>query len=77
VPAAAAETGRERGASATCPRPEHVAAALFAELRPIELRDYRLERFGEPHDGGCLLGANLLGAVGSGSERTDGARLRA
>ena len=39
---------------------------LFDELRPVALRTCRLERFGEPHDGGYLMCANLLGAAQSG-----------
>jgi hypothetical protein len=46
--------------------PEDVRAALFAELQPIELRNCRLERFGEPHDGGYLMCADLLGSVKAG-----------
>jgi hypothetical protein len=36
---------------------------LFALLQPVRLANCRLERFGEPHDGGYLLCANLLTAA--------------
>lgn len=39
---------------------------LFGELRPVRLANCTLQRFGEPHDGGYLLCANLLGAVRAG-----------
>jgi hypothetical protein len=39
---------------------------LFAELRPVALANCRMERFGEPNDGGYLVCANLLGAVKAG-----------
>jgi len=34
---------------------------LFAESQPVRLTDCDLQRFGEPHDGGYPLCANLLG----------------
>jgi hypothetical protein len=43
-----------------------VRAALFAELQPVDVRNCRLERFGEPNDGGYLMCANLLDAVKAG-----------
>jgi hypothetical protein len=39
--------------------------ALFDMLQPVALTNCRLERFGETHDGGYLMCANLLGAVES------------
>jgi hypothetical protein len=40
--------------------------ALFAMLQPVALANCQLERFGESHDGGYLMCANLLGEVRSG-----------
>ncbi len=40
--------------------------ALFAELQPVALTNCEVKRFGEPHDGGYLLCANLLKGVQSG-----------
>src|SRR5262245_54724820 len=40
--------------------------ALFEMLQPVALSNCRLERFGETHDGGYLMCANLLDAVESG-----------
>jgi hypothetical protein len=37
--------------------------ALFAELQPVELANCQLQRFGEQHDGGYLMCANLLGSI--------------
>jgi hypothetical protein len=37
--------------------------ALFDLLQPVELANCRLERFGEPHDGGYLMCGNLLDDV--------------
>lgn len=45
---------------------EQVRRALFAELQPVEVVNCRLERFGEKHDGGYLLCANLLASVKAG-----------
>jgi hypothetical protein len=39
--------------------------SLFAAVQPVALTNCRLERFGEAHDGGYLLCANLLDAVES------------
>src|SRR5262245_19552170 len=41
-------------------------SALFAEIQPVRLTDCDLRRFGEPHDGGYPLCANLLGSVKAG-----------
>jgi hypothetical protein len=40
--------------------------ALFDMLQPVALTDCQLERFGEAHDGGYLMCANLLSGVQSG-----------
>ena len=40
--------------------------ALFAEIQPVRITDCDLQRFGEPHDGGYPLCANLLGNVKAG-----------
>jgi hypothetical protein len=40
--------------------------SLFAELQPVTLKNCVIKRFGEPHDGGYLLCANLLKGVQSG-----------
>jgi hypothetical protein len=39
--------------------------ALFDMLQPVALTNCQLERFGEAHDGGYLMCANLLGGVQS------------
>jgi hypothetical protein len=52
-----------RGAGA---RQERLRQALFALLQPVSLANCTLERFGEPHDGGYLLCANLLESVQAG-----------
>ncbi len=58
---------RLRDARAVVPMTaEQVRAALFAELQPVEISNCRLERFGEPHDGGYLMCANLLESVKAG-----------
>jgi len=43
-----------------------VRQALFEEIQPVEVTNCDLERFGEAHDGGYLLCANLLGAAKAG-----------
>ena len=48
------------------PDPAAIRTALFAELQPVRLTNCQLKRFGEPHDGGYLLCANLLKGVQSG-----------
>ena len=42
---------------------DRARTALFAELQPVELANCQLQRFGEQHDGGYLMCANLLGSV--------------
>ncbi len=43
-----------------------IRRALFDELQPVALANCRLQRFGEPHDGGYLLCGNLLDGVAAG-----------
>jgi len=45
---------------------DQVRQSLFALLQPVKLTNCTMERFGEPHDGGYLVCANLLGSVGAG-----------
>jgi hypothetical protein len=45
---------------------DRLRAALHAELQPVGLSNCRLERFGEPNDGGYLMCGNLLGSIASG-----------
>ena len=40
--------------------------ALFAEIQPVHVTNCELKRYGELHDGGYPLCANLLGAVKAG-----------
>lgn len=54
---------RERPSLAAPTSPAGVRAELFSAVRPVPLDNCRLERFGEPHDGGYLLCGNLLGGV--------------
>lgn len=46
-------------------RQERIRETLFAELQPVPLVNCRFERFGEPHDGGYALCANLLDSAAS------------
>lgn len=53
------------------PRPRRdmataVRRLLWSELQPVTLSNCRLQRFGEPHDGGYLVCANLLEDVTAG-----------
>ena len=43
-----------------------VRAQLFAEVQPVHVTNCELKRFGEPHDGGYPLCANLLADVKAG-----------
>ena len=43
-----------------------IRGQVFDELRPVALTTCRLERFGEPNDGGYLVCGNLLGDVRAG-----------
>ena len=47
-------------------RETEIRQALFTEIQPVQVANCELQRFGEPHDGGYLLCANLLGAVKAG-----------
>src|SRR5262245_13293824 len=44
-------------------RPDMIRRELFAEIQPVRIPNCDLQRFGEPHDGGYPLCANLLGDV--------------
>jgi hypothetical protein len=44
---------------------EQARHRLFAELQPIRLANCAFERFGEPHDGGYVMCANLLASAQS------------
>ena len=48
------------------PRAVQTREYLFRELQPVKLSNCDLERFGERHDGGYLICANLLASVQSG-----------
>jgi len=48
------------------PTATHVRDLLLAELQPVALTNCTVKRFGERHDGGYLLCANLLKNVQSG-----------
>jgi len=58
---------RAAGAAAAQQRQRVVEhrSELFDMLRPVRLSNCRLERFGEPNDGGYLMCGNLLGGVQS------------
>ena len=43
-----------------------IRQAIFDLVQPVALSNCRLERFGEPHDGGYLMCANLLDGVAAG-----------
>jgi hypothetical protein len=47
-------------------RGAEIRSELFAEIQPVKVSNCELKRFGEPHDGGYPLCANLLGAVTAG-----------
>jgi len=47
-------------------RDETIRSELFAEIQPVRITNCELQRFGEPHDGGYPLCANLLGGVKAG-----------
>jgi hypothetical protein len=47
-------------------RAEIARRELFAEIQPVRIADCELRRFGEPHDGGYPLCANLLDGVKAG-----------
>jgi hypothetical protein len=48
------------------PRDERLRQMLFSLLQPVRLANCTLERFGEAHDGGYLMCANLLASVEAG-----------
>src|SRR5216110_866662 len=47
-------------------RKEETRRELFSEIQPVHVTNCQLKRFGEAHDGGYPLCANLLGAVKAG-----------
>ena len=57
---------RRQARRAEASRKAEVRTALFAEIRPVRVTNCELKRFGEPHDGGYPLCANLLGAAKAG-----------
>jgi hypothetical protein len=59
---ASSRQARQAGAAP----PATVRSELFAEIQPVHLTNCELKRFGEPHDGGYPLCANLLGAIKAG-----------
>ena len=54
----APEASRSRAAT--------IRSELFEEIQPVRLTNCEMQRFGEPHDGGYPLCANLLGGVKGG-----------
>jgi hypothetical protein len=64
--AAMAVSYKARNAYVSTPEKDRIRQALFTELRPVKLSNCELQRFGEQHDGGYLLCANLLGSVQAG-----------
>lgn len=61
--AAALLPRRAARADAAASRGERLRHALFALVQPVTLTNCTLERFGEPHDGGYLMCANLLDGI--------------
>ena len=59
-----------RTRAAPSPRPalagQAIRSELFTEIQPVRVTNCELRRFGEPHDGGYPLCANLLGRVKAG-----------
>jgi len=53
-------------ANAQRSRAAAIRTELFAEIQPVRITNCELQRFGEPHDGGYPLCANLLGGVKAG-----------
>jgi hypothetical protein len=43
-----------------------IRSELFAEIQPVRITNCEMQRFGEPHDGGYPLCANLLGDIKAG-----------
>ena len=60
-----AEAGRRAIPLETRAGAQRARDVLFAQLKPVKLLNCELARFGEPHDGGYLVCANLLGDVGA------------
>jgi hypothetical protein len=54
---------RLRGTASPLSTAEETRRSLFAEIQPVKVSNCELKRFGEAHDGGYLLCANLLGNV--------------
>ena len=52
--------------TARASREAETRQALFAEIQPVKVTNCELQRFGEAHDGGYLLCANLLGGAKAG-----------
>ena len=57
---------RTASVPAAASRAATTRSVLFAEIQPVRITDCDLQRFGEPHDGGYPLCANLLGSVKAG-----------
>jgi hypothetical protein len=57
---------RRQARRAEAARQASARTELFAEIHPVHITNCELKRFGEPHDGGYPLCANLLGAVKGG-----------
>lgn len=70
IAVAMAVVGAAGGCKAARPAPRDMATftrqQLFAALQPVTLANCELKRFGEAHDGGYLLCANLLDNVKAG-----------
>jgi len=57
---------RTAPAAAPLSRAATARTELFAEIQPVRITNCDMRRFGEPHDGGYALCANLLGDVKAG-----------
>jgi hypothetical protein len=64
--AACAAAGPGEQAAPVSPEVAAARQQLFDEIQPVALADCEFARFGEPHDGGYLMCANLLNEVRSG-----------
>jgi hypothetical protein len=64
--ARAARTAERHRAAPVPPDVQQRRQALFDLFRPVALSNCELQRFGEQHDGGYLMCANLLGEVKAG-----------
>jgi hypothetical protein len=47
-------------------RAEMIRSELFADIQPVRITNCELRRFGEPHDGGYPLCANLMSGIKAG-----------